>query len=156
MTAFVLVMMLVLAPRRDHAELAGAVALAAETGRPLFALDEDRHKTAAFYTALLFRESSLRNDAIGDQGHSHCAGQIYLSHGFRTREGWSGADLREDVDKCMTVVVRMVRESFAVCAHLPPEERLALYARGSCASAEGRRISRDRSRLARRIAGVKP
>lgn len=37
-----------------------------------------------------------------------------------------------------------VRESLAVCASSPPEERLAVYARGRCASVEGKRLSRRR------------
>lgn len=42
------------------------------------------------------------------------------------------------------VALERVRESVAACAHLPPEERLSVYARGRCSSAEGRRLSRVR------------
>ena len=156
MIAIVIAMMLWVAPAREHSDLAGALARAVDAHPPLFRDDPDKRKTAAFYVALLFRESSLRNNAIGDHGDSHCAGQIYLPGGAKTREGWSGADLRADVDKCLFVVARKVRESFAACASLPAEERMALYARGSCASDEGRRLSRDRSRLAKRIAAGVP
>lgn len=37
-----------------------------------------------------------------------------------------------------------VRESRAACRHLPKEEQLAMYARGDCASEEGRKLSRHR------------
>ena len=37
-----------------------------------------------------------------------------------------------------------VRESRAACRHLPKQEQLAAYARGSCESAEGRKLSRHR------------
>ena len=42
------------------------------------------------------------------------------------------------------VAIERIRESRAACARLPTAERLALYARGSCASVEGRRLSRAR------------
>lgn len=42
------------------------------------------------------------------------------------------------------VALERVRESVHACAALPPEDRLALYARGRCSSAEGRRLSRHR------------
>lgn len=42
------------------------------------------------------------------------------------------------------IALRMVRESIRACSHLPPPERLAMYARGRCDSAEGRRLSRAR------------
>ena len=40
--------------------------------------------------------------------------------------------------------VERVRESRGACRHLPKAEQLSLYARGSCASEEGRRLSRNR------------
>ena len=42
------------------------------------------------------------------------------------------------------VALERVRESRAACRHLPKTEQLALYARGSCASKEGRELSRHR------------
>jgi hypothetical protein len=42
------------------------------------------------------------------------------------------------------VALERVRESVAACAHLPPEERLAVYARGRCSSSTGRQLSRAR------------
>jgi hypothetical protein len=43
------------------------------------------------------------------------------------------------------VMLERVRESRAACHRLPRREQLALYARGSCASEEGRRLSVTRS-----------
>ena len=40
--------------------------------------------------------------------------------------------------------VERVRESRGACRHLPKQEQLALYARGDCASEEGRKLSRFR------------
>lgn len=148
---FVLAGMAALSPDRDHSTLGAAIAEVVEAERPLFADDDDRRQTASFYVAVLFRESSLDNNAIGDKGASHCAGQIYLPNGARTREGWTGAELRGDVTKCLAVVSRMLRASFVACRALPPAERMSLYARGSCTSETGRRLSRDRFALARRV-----
>ena len=42
------------------------------------------------------------------------------------------------------VHLERVRESRAACRHLVKQEQLALYTRGSCASVEGRKLSRNR------------
>jgi hypothetical protein len=42
------------------------------------------------------------------------------------------------------VALERVRESVRYCRRLPETERLAIYARGSCLSAKGRRLSRLR------------
>lgn len=42
------------------------------------------------------------------------------------------------------LALERVQESRALCAHLPEAERLAVYARGSCASRTGRALSRGR------------
>lgn len=148
---FLVEAMLHVVPDHDHTDLARAVVAQVEPRRPLFSLDEDQSLTGSVFVALLFRESTLDNGAIGDKGTSHCAGQIHLPGGARTAEGWSGEDLRADPSRCLAVVSRMLRASFSACRALPFEERLAVYARGSCNSLEGRRISRDRMRLAARI-----
>ncbi len=42
------------------------------------------------------------------------------------------------------IALGRVRESVRACMHLPADERLSVYARGKCASVEGRRLSRIR------------
>lgn len=149
--------MALLAPGRDHADLAGAIARVVDGERPLFEGDADRHRTAALVVALTYRESTLDNSVIGDKGQSYCAGQIHLPGNAKTVEGWTGTELREDASKCITVVVRMLRESIGACRSLPVDERMSVYARGSCTSEQGRRLSRDRFALARRtLAKVQP
>lgn len=145
--ALTLAMMTSLAPGRDHDVLARAIVSHVESDPRLFANDDDGLRSSGLYVALLFRESSLRNDAVGDGGRSHCAGQVYLPNDAKTREGWSGADLRGDADKCLTVVSRMLRASIGACWAFPVETRLSVYARGRCDSAEGQRLSRDRIQL---------
>lgn len=42
------------------------------------------------------------------------------------------------------IALERVRESVRACRHLAREDRLAIYARGSCGSKEGARLSRTR------------
>jgi len=60
------------------------------------------------------------------------------------RRGENIAAMCADLAAGAAVALARVRESVAACRHLPAPERLALYARGSCASAQGRRLSRVR------------
>jgi len=146
--AFVLAASAILVPNRDHAALDAAITARVDAELPLFKDDADKRKTAALLVSISFRESSLRNDAIGDKGQSSCAFQIYLPSAQKTREGWSGPELRDDPIKCVTVAMRLLRESFRVDARNP----VAFYARGPRWQApEARRISADRMALARRL-----
>lgn len=47
------------------------------------------------------------------------------------------------------LALRKARGSQQQCRHLPYQERLAIYARGRCSSAEGRRLSREIMTLVR-------
>jgi hypothetical protein len=117
-----------LAPGRDHSELAWAVAVNATS------------KTeAAILTAVAFRESSLRNDAVGDHGRSVCAMQIL----------GGSRDLLTDPIACVRRGAEMLRESRRVY----PAEPLAHYARGPrFKGEEAKRISRDRMSIAAKLA----
>lgn len=156
--AWVLAASSTLAPARSHDVLAGAIARRAAAEAPLFKDDVDRHKTSALLVAIAFRESSLRADAVGDmvggKPTSFCAFQIHLPWGSKTAEGWTGADLLEDPDKCVTTAMRMVRVSMKVC----PMHPIAWYASGpaGCANVRAQRISRDRVALAQRLAREVP
>lgn len=141
-----------LAPGRSHDRLAQAITARVEAEAPLFKNDEDRHKTSALLVAIAFRESSLRANAVGDFSRgkptSFCAFQVNLP-GTKTKEGWTGDDLLEDPDKCVTVAMRFVRDSMRVC----PEHPIAWYAAGpkGCTNAHAQRISRDRVAIAQRL-----
>lgn len=99
---------------------------------------------ARWLAAIAYRESTYRLDAVGDHGSSFCAFQIHLPRGARTRDGFRGPDLLEDAHACTREALRQLRASLRVCKALPESERMALYARGSCASERGRKLSRDR------------
>lgn len=99
---------------------------------------------ARWLAAIAYRESTYHVDAVGDHGASYCAYQVHLPRGARTREGLSGPDLLEDVRACTREALRQLRASLHVCKRLPEAERLALYARGSCDSERGKKLSRDR------------
>lgn len=150
--AWVIAASTLLAPGRSHDRLATAIATRAEAEAPLFTADEDRRKTAALLVAIAFRESSLRADAVGDFARgrptSFCAFQLHLP-GIKTAEGWSGADVLADPDKCVTVAMRLLRDSMKSCPSVP----IGVYAAGplGCTSAQAARISRDRVALAHRL-----
>jgi hypothetical protein len=151
--AWVVAASTLLAPNGPHAPLAEAIAARVEAEAPLFKGDDDRRKTAAFLIAIAFRESSLRPNAVGDhvagKPTSFCAFQIHLPFGAKTGEGWTGADLAEDPDKCVTVALRMLRQSMQACSAHP----LAYYASGpsGCENVRAQRISRDRLAIAQRL-----
>lgn len=145
-----------LAPARQpeqHTALGLAIASRAETEAPLFKGDDDRHRTTALLVAMAFRESSLRADAVGDhvagKPTSYCAFQLHLPGGAKTAEGWTGVQLVEDPEKCVTAAMRLIRESMRACPSAP----LAWYAAGpsGCESVRAQRISRDRLSLAQRL-----
>lgn len=54
------------------------------------------------------------------------------------------ARLCRSLDEDAVVATERIRESRDACPHLPPSERLAIYARGKCDSVEGRRLSKHR------------
>jgi hypothetical protein len=142
-----------LAPAREHDQLAEAIATRVEAEAPLFKGDEDRHRTAALLVAIAFRESSLRAEAVGDhvggKPTSFCAFQLHLPWGRKTAQGWTGAELVEDPAKCVTAAMHMLRISMRVCPAYP----LAWYASGpiGCENARAQRISRDRMAIAQRL-----
>lgn len=128
----VLAWMNALAPGRDHADIAWAVAI--ET------VDEAE---AAKVTAVAFRESSLRNDAVGDGGRSVCAMQVH--NGSRTLLG--------DVGACVRRGVAMLRSS----ERIDPAHPIAAYSRGPrWQGQEAQRISNDRMALAARLLSGAP
>lgn len=145
MIAIVIAMMLSLAPGRDHSELGGAIARVVEAEPAIFKDDASKVKTAALVVAVAFRESSFVNSAIGDQGHSVCAMQIY--------DGPKA--LLADADACVRRGLAMLRESARVC----PKAPVAWYAvggAGPCSNARAIRISNDRMAIAKRLTSVTP
>jgi len=145
-------------------DLAEAIAWRIYKEPPLFRDDKDR--TAALLVAIAFRESSLVNDIAGDyackrkegedcvelgEPTSFCSFQIHLPDGATTREGWTGADLRADPDKCVLVAYRMITSSLGDCRESESDDRLAGYARGDCRHPKGKSLSRDRFWLGRDI-----
>lgn len=135
--AFVLAAMAHLAPQREHLEIGRAIAIAVDDARPLFAADEDRHKTAALVVAIAFRESTFRNDAVS-KTDDFCFLQVHRR-----------PDLADDPEACARVGLEMIRVSLRAC----PAHPLAVYAEGpnGCASPRAQRISRDRFALAARL-----
>jgi len=151
---FAVTAMTYLSPGRDHLALAQAITSEVEAGSPLFDRDEDKTKTLSTAIAVAFREGSLLTDVVGDmrggQPTSFCTYQINLPGGSRTANGWTGIDLRDDVRKCSSVGLKMLRDSVRVCPRAP----IAHYAvggAGACTNARAVRISNDRMALGYRV-----
>lgn len=137
------------------------------TETPLFSGPQARAKTLATVLSVASTESHFRRDvdfgigeqSKGDHGRSWCLMQIQLGREIngktRTRivlndsgysftrnpsEGLGGEDLVADRKSCFRAALHMMRVSLRTCSHLPPEERLSVYASGNCIS--GRKASR--------------
>jgi hypothetical protein len=138
--------------KEPDAALVDRIAEVAVSSPFVTAKDEEtaRTKTAALLVAIAYRESGGKVAAKGDSGSSFCAFQINLGKNGVTREGWTGEELTQDAGKCTAVAAKIALTSWNACkrAGLAEEERLAIYARGSCLSERGKKISRDRFSLA--------
>jgi hypothetical protein len=132
--AFVLAAMNQLAPGRDHAVLAAAIARVVDTEDALLRGDDSRRRTAALVVAVAYRESGFRNEAKSTT-NDHCALQIN-----------GRPDLASDPDACVRTGVAMLRQSMRIC----PAHPIAFYAAGpiGCSDARAQRISRDRMAIA--------
>lgn len=138
----VLAWMHMLAPGRTRYEEAAAIATVVLEEPPLFKRDDDKLRTAAFVTAISFRESSFRND-VSSKTNDHCMMQINRR-----------PDLARDPVECVRVAFAMLRESMRMC----PDHPLAFYASGpgACENARAQRISRDRMAIAARLYAASP
>lgn len=94
---------------------------------PLTETVDGPKKTAAMLVALSWSEGGFNPASIGDHGDGHCALGIYLPNNSRTAEGWTGAELDADPDKCVTSGLRILRESVA---RGPASCPFCIYARG--------------------------
>jgi hypothetical protein len=141
-----------------------ATAMAEEaTARPLYGGRAKVANTAALYLAITYFESGWRRDVdlgIGSAarggGVDSCVMQIRLGKGMVTQEGYDWTALVADRRKCVESGARLVRQSFNACRDLPPEERLAAYASGSCSNPVGKAKSRERVLFARRLLSKLP
>jgi hypothetical protein len=144
-----------------------------EDVKPAFGGIQGRAKTAMMVATVFFMESGFRRDidlgtshmrlrgtGLNDFGRSWCMGQLNLGWKLapdpydkggvietstaKTMEGWTGRDLLLDRKKCVIATISKLRSSFGACHGLPRAERLAQYARGSCLSSNGRKLSRSR------------
>lgn len=134
-----------LAPGRDHMENALAITRVVLEEPPLFRDDESKMKTGAYLVAVAFRESSLKNDAVGDNGRARCLFQL-----------WATSDaVRTDPELCARIALTRLRESARICG---ASNMLGIYASGpkGCSSETAKRISRDRLALSSKLAKSAP
>jgi hypothetical protein len=119
----------------DAPRIATAIvdAVAGDTGEPLTGSTRGDVALAAVYA---FDESGLRRCAVGDHGRSLGAFQLQRLP----------ASVACDPAVAAVEWLRRARQSFAICAELPVEERLSALVSGSCLG--GRRLARYRWRRA--------
>ena len=87
-------------------------------------------------------ESNYRRD-VGECRRKGGAGEV-TSFQILARSDAERARLCISLEGDARIALARIRESVAACRALPVEERLSVYARGSCHSVEGRRLSRVR------------
>lgn len=123
-------------PTVEQIKLAWAIADVETEQGPIFDGERGAEHTVSVMSAVAYRESGLRLDAVGDGGRSVCAFQIL-----------GGAKvLLTDAHACAEAGYQMLKASVRAC----PSHPVAVYARGRCDSVQGRRISDDRMALAKR------
>lgn len=125
----------------------------------LFRGPSGRAQTAVLVLGVAFHESGFANDvdkgpcfrgvANGRDYHARCDGgvaacmlQIEVGDGT-TKEGWSKGELFADRQKCIRAGLGLMRRSMNACRTSPLEQRLSVYAQGSCASPVGIKRSRE-------------
>lgn len=126
-------------------------AVAHDSGRS----DTARRSAAAYLLGVGILESSFARDVDGlacdparvakggcDSGNAHSAWQI-RGHAIESRR------------HAAKLALSMMRRSRESCRHLPEDERLSVYTSGSCSSAAGRRSSRVRVALVRKLEAKK-
>jgi len=125
---------------------------------PLWGGNHGRARTALTVLTIMYFESGFRRDVdIGiererlsrygwnDYGRSWCMMQINLGNKSRmidgaaivnsasnTPHGWTGKDLIADRRKCVAAGLYIVRRSFKACPGQSFNNRLRVYASGSC------------------------
>jgi hypothetical protein len=136
---------------------------------PLFSGAKGRAATAVLVLGIAYHESGFAHDVDRgpcfrgiDRGHDYhtrcdggvaaCMLQIEVGDGT-TREGWSRNELFADRQKCIRAGLSIMRRSFNACKAYPLEQRLSVYAQGSCASPMGIRRSRELFGQARQFRG---
>lgn len=135
--AILIALMFFLMPSRGAKD----IAFRSELADAIVAATDDLQEQ--FLLASLPRwESSYRRDVAecrrkGPQGEV-TAWQVLA------RNDAERARLCVSLEEDARMALERVRESLRSCSGLPAAERLAVYARGSCASVEGKRLSRVR------------
>ena len=116
-------------PTADHPKVADAIVAVSEN-----------EGEARWLGAIAIRESGVRVSIWGDGHRSACWAQVYVG-ASQSRGDW----LNRNPLECAKIAVAALRTSMKTCQ---PGDELGLYAAGRCGTAYGKRISRDRLRLA--------
>ena len=137
--------------------------------KPVFKGPDGRARTISLILSVMLHESGfmkhvdygLGAHARGDEGESWCLMQLHVGDGrtmkWNTKEdrpvewndpeediaeGYTGPEMVKNRRLCIAEGLKILRISFASCSGLPLEDRLRLYASGSCE--KGSKESRNR------------
>lgn len=113
------------------------------TNNPVF--PKKPYYSAALMLAVSYMESGFRKDVdVGpcrrgecDHGNSFCSMQIQTGLKGKSVEGWTGAELLADRQKCFTSGANALRRSFGACGNLSG------YTLGHCESDEPKAKARQ-------------
>ena len=125
--------------RATYESTAEAIANEA-SAHPLFDGEDGTVRTAALLVSLAWFEGAFRPDAVGDGGAS--VGMFQVNGSALAFVGATREELLRDTVACVSAGRRIAALSLSRCRALPADERLSLYASGSCTT--GRRESRHR------------
>jgi hypothetical protein len=103
--------------------------------QPLFDGPNGRARTAALLLALSYHESAWRRDVdlgLGGQAHPRyfCVMQVAVRD--RTPEGWTGADLVAERERCFRAALHILERSRGSCRDSGPDAWLRIYTSGHC------------------------
>lgn len=136
---------------RRYLQIAVAIEDVVSEGAPLYSGPHGRHYAAAMLLGISYMESGWRRDV--DLGIGKLArGSNLDSCLMQIRTDQEGhARLTADRRACFREGLAIVRRSISACRDLPREEKLAVYASGSCRSNAGKEASRKRIAIVRRM-----
>lgn len=136
-----------------YVEIAQAIddVVSADGAPLLFSGRDGRANTAVTMLAVSWLESGWRRDVdlgLGKLarggGRDSCLMQLRVSAADHER-------LTKDRRACFGEGLALMRRSYGACRSEPSEDRLAVYASGSCRSEPGKKKSRERIAVARRM-----
>lgn len=134
------------APWRSTYESTAEAIAKVSTAEPLFD-DNGPHRTAALLVSLAWHESRFKLDAAS-KNQWFCLYQVGREHLGDVKAA------THDAEVCTRAAVKLIRQSFETCKHLPKFEQLTMYVSGRCG--HGTKSSYGRMWLGDRLVRRRP